>query len=467
MRNCRNILAAMLCVLQTRKAFSRTSLRMLVALFSLCFLIPRATSQTGSAKSIPAAASKVIEIKVTGSKRFTQEEIAAASGLLVGTTADDEVFRKAVRQLGESGAFGDVAYNFSYTSAGTKLTFQVTDADKFVPAHFADFVWFSDGELLQKLHERVPLFDGQLPTSGRLPDQVSDVLQALLVENRVPGHVEYLRSSDTKGKLDAIDYTVANIVIRVRHIEFPGAGGEELADLQAAAKRLDGADYYKALLHTFVEKAVLPVYHERGYLKAACAAPLPKVVKPAASDVADEKSEITYVDVVLAITPGAQYKVVGWNWSGNGNMPTEQLQALIHAKPGQVADTVRLADDLKAVQKLYGSHGYVTATIKADAEYDDAAGTVAYRLAVSEGDLYHMGELEFRGLDNNLTARLRGAWKLRPGDVYDAGYLKEFLPQARKLLPANMDWEVASHVTAMAKDKTVDVDLHYTAKATQ
>jgi hypothetical protein len=30
-----------------------------------------------------------------------------------------------------------------------------------------------------------------------------------------------------------------------------------------------------------------------------------------------------------------------------------------------------------------------------------------------------------------------------------------------------MDWEVASHVTAMAKDKTVDVDLHYTAKATQ
>jgi outer membrane protein assembly factor BamA len=86
-------------------------------------------------------------------------------------------------------------------------------------------------------------------------------------------------------------------------------------------------------------------------------------------------------------------------------------------------------------------------------------------LAVDEGPVYHMGELEFRGIDNNLTARLRAAWKLRPGDVYDASYLKQFLPQARKLLPANLDWEVTPHVTALVRDKTVDVDLQYTAKA--
>ncbi len=78
-----------------------------------------------------------------------------------------------------------------------------------------------------------------------------------------------------------------------------------------------------------------------------------------------------------------------------------------------------------------------------------------------------MGELEFRGIDNNLTARLRAAWQLRPGDVYDATYLKQFLPQARKLLPANLDWEVSTHVTALTGSKTVDVDLQYTAKALQ
>jgi len=88
------------------------------------------------------------------------------------------------------------------------------------------------------------------------------------------------------------------------------------------------------------------------------------------------------------------------------------------------------------VQQLYGSRGYVTATIKANAEYDDTAGTVAYELAVTEGAVYRMGELEFRGIDNSLTARLRAAWKIRPGDVYDSSYLKEFPTPGQKVTAA-------------------------------
>jgi outer membrane protein assembly factor BamA len=433
-------------------------------ILTACLLFPFALSQSPSA-SIPASDSKLIEIKVAGSKRFTQQEIAAASGLQIGTTVDDEVFRKASRQLGESGAFDDVSYSFTFSSAGTKLIFQVKDTEKFVPAHFADFVWFSDAEILKKLHERIPLFNGELPTFGRLPDQVSDVLQALLVENGGPGQVQYLRSNDANGKLAAFDYTVANIVIRIHQVNFRGAGAGELEPLQAGAEKLAGQDYYPTLLHNFVEKTVLPVYHERGYLKAECSPEPPKVVKPASTDNSDDKSAITWVDVTIGITPGAQYKVASWSWLGNKNIPGDQLQPLMHIQVGQLANTVQLADDLHGVQQLYGSRGYVTATIKANAEFDNAAGTVSYQMIVNEGDLYHMGELEFRGIDNNLTARLRNAWKLRPGDVYDAGYLQEFLPLARKLLPPTMDWDVASHVTAMTKEKTVDVDLQYTAKA--
>ena len=138
---------------------------------------------------------------------------------------------------------------------------------------------------------------------------------------------------------------------------------------------------------------------------------------------------------------------------------------MIHAQPGQPANTVRLADDLKTVQTLYGTRGFITATIKVDAEFDDATSTAVMRLDVKEGYAYHMGELEFRGLDNALMAKLRNAWKMRPGDVYDAGYLAEFLPAARKLLPPTLDWEVSSHVTGNQRDKSVDVDLIYSVKA--
>jgi outer membrane protein assembly factor BamA len=451
-------------------AFKRFPICLLASIL-LCFtsLCARAATQgqaSGSARSIPASDSKLIEIKMTGSKRFTQDEIAGASGLPLGATVDDEQFRKAVRQLGETGAFSAISYTFTYSSAGTKLAFQVTDADKFVPAHFYDFVWFPNQELLQKVHERAPLFNGELPTTGRLPDQVSDILQALLVENGVPGHVGYLRTG-TGGRTESIDYAVANVTIRIHQVEFPGAGAGELPLLQAAAERLSTRDYSRALLTSFIDHALLPVYHERGYLKAACAAPQPTVVRPEASEAGDDKGPVTFVDVTFPVTSGLQYKLAGWNWSGNKEIPSDALQPLLHAKTGQPANTVQLDDDLLAVQQFYGSRGLVTATIKVDAIFDDAAATVTYQLAVTEGPVYRMGELEFRGIDNALTARLRAAWKLRPGDVYDSSYLKQYLPQARKLLPPTIDWEVTPHVTAIQHDKTVDVDLQYTAKAPQ
>ena len=173
----------------------------------------------------------------------------------------------------------------------------------------------------------------------------------------------------------------------------------------------------------------------------------------------------TVVDVIFPVTPGQQYKLKGLEWSGNHEFPTDTLQKMVRAEPGQPANTIRLGDNLKDIQKLYGSHGFVTAAIKADAQFDDDASTVVIHLIVTEGSVYHMGDLEFRGLDNSLTAKLRSVWRIRPGDVYDSTYLSEYLPAAQKLLPPTLDWGVSSHVTANVRERTVDVDLIYSAKA--
>ncbi|HLW85644.1 MAG TPA: POTRA domain-containing protein [Candidatus Sulfotelmatobacter sp.] len=446
-----------------------SSLIALALTLCVCSDLPAAPLLRAGSPQASGDERKVIAIKATGSKRFASDDIAAASGLRIGTIAVDDDFKKAARRLAETGAFTDVAYTFTYSSAGTKLEFQVIDAAKFLPAHFEDFVWFSDDDLQKRLHERLPLYHGELPVGGRLPDLVSDVLQALLVENSVPGIVQYLRPSAQGGPTNAIIYSVSGILIRVRKIEFSGADAAELPLLEAAAQKLPDREYAHTALTAFAQRELLPVYHARGYLKAAFGLPVPKVVKLAPGEsAADTHADIpnqTFVDVTFPVTPGLQYKISALEWSGNHEFPSDKLESLVHARPGQVANTVQLSADMMEIKKLYGSRGYITATLRTEATFDDAASTVVLHAEVKEESVYHMGELQFRGLDNSLTAKLRAAWKLHPGDVYDLTYIDQFLPQANKLLPTNFDWEPAVHLTANIRDKTVDVDIQYTVSA--
>jgi outer membrane protein assembly factor BamA len=448
-------------------AGSTLPLSFLFLVVSLCAtqLLAQTAQKSGQASDTPR---KLIAIKVTGSKRFPEDAIAATTGLQIGTIAGDDDFKKAARHLGDTGAFTDIGYSFSYSLAGTKLEFQVTDSTEFVPARFEDFVWFSDDDLQHTLKERVPLFTGQLPLSGRLPEHVSDVLQAMLVEKGIPGHVNYRRiHRDTPqvedGAVEAIDYTVTDVLIRVHRVDFTGAGPNELPLLESAARKLSGLEYSRDRFTTSAQRELLPIYNAHGYLKASFGAPQPRVVM--ADKYPDEPRNLTLVDVTVAVTPGQQYKLDRVEWSGNREIPTDILQSMVPAKPGQPANTVQLADDLASVKTLYGSRGYITASIKPEALFDDAAGTVAIRLNVNEGYVYRMGDIEFRGIDNSLTAKLRNAWKIRQGEVFDATYLNQYLPEAQKLLPARLDWDIAPHVTANLRDKTVDVDFQLTVRA--
>jgi outer membrane protein assembly factor BamA len=448
------------------KATSRLLLLVFILPAGVCLpAMGQGASSQKPLAQMPASARQLIAIKVTGSKRFPEETVAAATGLQMGVAVNDDDFKKAARRLGDMGVFTDIAYNYTYSSAGTKLELHVTDAAKFVPARFEDFVWFSDAELRKRIQEHAPLFDGELPLFGRLADEVSDVLQAMLVENSIPGHVEYLRAGKEDGPIESINYHVTDVLIRVRKIEFTGTVAAEAPALEAAAERLPDHEYSRSRLNLLVQRQLLPVYYARGNLKAEFGVPQPKVVKLPAAENEDGPRNQTVVDVSFAVTPGQQYKLKSLTWSGNHEFPTETLQKMVRAEPGQPANTVRLGDNLKDIQKLYGSRGFITAAIKPDAEFDDAAGTVVFHLDVKEGYVYHMGELEFRGLDNSLMAKLRNAWKIRFGEVYDSTYLSEYLPAAQKLLPPNLDWEVTPHVTANVRDKTVDVDLIYSVKA--
>src|SRR5579872_6039460 len=133
-------------------------------------------------------------ILVTGSQRYREEDLVRATGLTVNTqvTADD--LQNAANRLGNSGAFASVQFLFKPVigAKGVEADFQVKDAEKYLPAVFENFVWFSDQDLQDALHQAVPLFKGDIPSSGNMSDDVSAALSKLLVSKGLPREISYI-----------------------------------------------------------------------------------------------------------------------------------------------------------------------------------------------------------------------------------------------------------------------------------
>ena len=418
-----------------------------------------AAAQTAH-KQIPKDAGdgqKLIAIRVTGSQRFTSEEIISGTALKIGQIASDDDFKKATRDLGDTGLFTDISYSYAYSSAGTRLDLQVADTDKMVPARFDNFVWFSDDDLIAKIHQREPLFKGLVPVGGNLSDLVSDALQSLLLQRSLSARANYIREGqDNDGPIDAVNFKADGVNIRVRGISFPGAPVEEEPRLQAAAKQLQGKDYLRSEINAYARRVLIPVYREQGFLKATFVEPKAKV--------ADENADETQVEVTLPSTPGLQYKLSSLTWESNTVFPTEKLQTLIHLQPGQPANAIQLKTDLEALHRLYTTRGYMTAYAKADPDFDEGKSSVAYKLVVHEGSLFHLGDLDINGVNTKTADRLRGAWALRPEDPYDSSYPQRFITESWKLLPSTTGWTVAIHEGVNEKDNTVDVSIRYNKK---
>ncbi len=83
----------------------------LVLCLSLLLSAAAGQKQPTSGKASSAGPFKLIALKATGTARYTDKEILAASGLQIGQNAADGDFKEAVQRLGDSGLFSKVVYS--------------------------------------------------------------------------------------------------------------------------------------------------------------------------------------------------------------------------------------------------------------------------------------------------------------------------------------------------------------------
>jgi outer membrane protein assembly factor BamA len=148
-------------------------------------------------------------------------------------------------------------------------------------------------------------------------------------------------------------------------------------------------------------------------------------------------------------------------------LPADKLRELVHQQLGQPANAIQLARDTDAMQKLYGTHGYMAATIKLTPSMDDASSTVKYQIQVNEGDQYHMGDLDIQDLDRRDSSRAAAKWTLAKGDPYDSSYPKRFVDAVLKDVLTTGEWNISIHELPDPADKSVDVSVKFEHKASE
>ncbi|MGH9718215.1 MAG: POTRA domain-containing protein [Candidatus Acidiferrales bacterium] len=414
--------------------------------------VARSPFQNTSAARSEQGSATLASIQVTGSKRFTSAEIAAATGLHAGSQVTRADLQQAANVLSELGPFTKVRYRFASQPAGVVLQFQVADAPA-VPVFFDNFPWFTDDQLDAALKQATPLFDGSAPEHGTLLDSMANALGIFLVAHGLPGSVSHVLTQRVFNNQMVQEFKADDAGVDVASIKFTDPLAQSDRRIHTRLSDLIGRPYSRTAIELFEFEQVRPVYLSHAYVHV-------KFNPPTTQFAGSDRSKVA---VVASIDAGPAYAWGGVTWSGATAISPADLTGLLKLAAGDPADGMSIEAGWQAAQAAFVNLGYLDAKLTPTPHYDDAEKRVTYTVTVEEGPQYRMGKLVLSGLSVEGERRIRGAWKIAPGEIFDNATYQEFLThginEAFKGFPAHYD-KIGRYLEKN-KDGTVDVMMDF------
>jgi outer membrane protein assembly factor BamA len=375
---------------------------------------------TAGQEQQPASASGRLEsVKVTGSAKFSSEQIAPATGLQVGQQVTREQLQAGANSLAYLGPFTNVRYRFFSGMNGVQVEYQVTDAPA-LPVFFDDFPWFTDAQMIAYVKTSVPLFDGTTPQHGKILDDIANAVAREMQAQGITANVSHeLLTLSWNQRQVMLFRAEGDALPAIERVEFSDALANTDPAIRDRIGDLVGRPYSRTAIRSFEFEQVRPVYLAHAFLNL-------KFGEPSAH------LEGNKVVVSAPIDPGLAYKWNGATWQGDDAIPTTSLDKLVALVPGESANGMKILATWEAVRAAFEKLGYLDVKLDPMPHFDDAARNASYTVQVIEGPQYHMGKLVLSGLSMEGERRLRAAWKIAPGAAFDESAYQEFLESGIK-----------------------------------
>ena len=215
------------------------------------------------------------------------------------------------------------------------------------------------------------------------------------------------------------------------------------------------------LLTEFSEAGVKAALHDRGYFRAS--------VEAEAKLLSADAHEKRY-SFIIRVTAGPLYRLGSVNFMSAPDsdsalvFPSAQLRNLIPLAPGEVFNVSKIRHGLDAITRLYGSNGYIDATVEPDIHVDDHRPILDVVLKIDAQGQYRVGKVVVVSSDTNVKAFVNT--NLKTGQVFNNEAIQRLLRRYKSELPADASERDISVIRNTAY-KTLDITFDFWSCPTQ
>lgn len=416
-------------------------------------------SSSNSAPAKPAPKDIIHAIVFHGETPYSQSSLEAVSGLHPGEAIHQSNLQAATDRLIDTGAFRDVQATLSGHAEATDVIFTLkpTDPSNFLHTSFENLIWWQPDELLTELQKQLPLFNGSIPEAGTQQDALQEALQKLLTAKHINATVSSeLIAPYPNQPLRIAEYAIGPPLIRIHSLTLNGVSAPFTPLTTRLTQTLVNTPYNEGLTQSSVQSRLLDLYKDAGYQEAS----LTSLTRTASAS----NSTTIDVDVTATIHEGDPYRLSTLNWSGSQVMSSQAFNTAAKLHPGDLASQQLLQDSLNNLDEAYRNRGYMDVIVDATPKLDTSSHQVAFTISATPGPQYHLRNLTTLNLNAAQKKDFDSTWKLRKGDIYDAGYVSSYLKNDATRHPLT-NYSASFKLIEDPEEKALDLIINFTKAA--
>lgn len=369
-------------------------------------LVSPAQNPSPSAPQTPMV--KTIDVQYAGTETVSKEKILANMRTRVGRPYSQQAVEDDIRSLYATGNLSNVRIFGEPQGDGVKVVVVVAGKSNISSVELTGVTRFKESRLRKEIKSK----PGDSLSEAALEQDRQKLLDYYVNHGYTDTDVKYeVQTDEHEGKTRVVfTVTEGNRTI-VREVKFEGNAAFKPKVLAKVVKTKP-----KSLFNLFTKTgqlssdqlgedvtALREYYQNHGYIDV--------VVDPPRVDRTGNK-----VDVTFPVREGIQYHVAKVNYGGPKVVTEDEVEKATKLKTNSVYSPAGLRTDIKAIQDLYGSRGYVD--FQAGASTSPAGpGLLNVNYTLEEGSQSYVEHVNISGNVRTKEKVIRREIAIAPGDI--------------------------------------------------